>query len=265
LHAEGDVLGSTGDTFGSLGKYTEAKAIFERIVRSDIRASSPELHAEALWDLGRIFEGRAEFGDALARYQSALKHLEGLPDSAISFLKPGLLTSKGLLLLYLARYDDASTDFLAAAAVCKSVGNWEGEAFALASLGETARWASNFHEAELYNQQALAVYKDHGQERGTILPQIRVLANLIELASISGLVLDEAANKLLLGYMKQGMSLLEQYEKPLNAREIIDVLYAAKDTFRAERYDQHMKEVFERDDEWLKKWPAQSPEFFQGD
>lgn len=262
---EGDVLRSRGDSVGSLNKRNEARDHFERVFEADSQSLPPELQARALWYLGRIFEAQTQFNDALARYQSAIAAIEKLPDSAIPGLRSGVLTSRGSLLLHLAKYEDAAADFTAAAAVCKSVGDWKGEAFALAALADSERWASNFPAAQEHTQQALAIYKEHENEHeATILPQLRLIASLIELASNSGLVSNEAVLEIVLGYMKQGHALIEQYEKPLTAKEIIDVLHAAQDRFRAERYDSLLKEVFDRDDEFLKNWPDQSAGFFQG-
>jgi len=266
LFVEGETLRSKGDSVGLLGKFEAAREIFSKIGLSDVRSSQPEVRAEALWYLGRIDEGRAELQEAFAKYQSALKEVETLPDTSVSHLKPGLLISRGYLLKHLARYDEASADFMAGATVSKSVGNWEGEAFALEALADNSFWISDFQAAQQYVQEALALYKEHGKERSAILPQIRLLASLIELASVSGQVPSKAkaTDELIVEYMKQGQSLLNEYEKPLTAKEIIGALYSARDSFHAEQYNQNLEEVLERDKAWLKGFPVQGPEFIQG-
>ncbi|MDH4079789.1 MAG: CHAT domain-containing protein [Nitrospira sp.] len=246
-----------GEALSSLGRHDEAKKAFERTAYSDVQGLPPEIPAEAGWRLGQNLEGRGQFKEALVSYQAALKHAKAIPQtshpSSGAHLRPAILLSRGLLLLHLAHYDDATSDLLAAAAISKFMGNREGEALALASLGEVARWTADFQAGHSYYAKALAIYR----EQGAVLKQVNALSNLIEFGFRGG-----AASRDTEDYIQQGLALLQQYQNPLASKEIGEQLYATKISFLENQENvQKVKDILERESEWLAKWPYPSAEF----
>ncbi len=144
-------------------RFSEARALFERLAGAHKGAGNPEGEAAAHHQLGRIAEEQRDFAGAEAWYRQSLAINEkqgNEHDAAISYHQLGMIAQQQ------RDFVAAETWYRKSLAIKEKQGNEHGAATSYHQLGMIAQEQRDFAAAETWYRKSLAIEEKQGNEHG---------------------------------------------------------------------------------------------------